>query len=641
MCGIAGFWEMASDPASENSNLSTAASMANSLHHRGPDDSGVWSNGAGLALAHRRLSIQDISALGHQPMHSVGGRYTVVYNGEIYNFPPLRVELEQAGCTFTGHSDTEVLLAAVAHWGLESALQRFNGMFAFALWDKQLHTLFLARDRVGKKPLYFGWTNTGLVFASELKALCCHASFEARINPASVALYLRHNYIPAPYSIYHGISKLTPGSYLAITQSDLRQQSDLQTRVRPFWDPLKVALDCINHPFDGSFESASLELESLLQTSVERRMIADVPLGILLSGGVDSTVVTAIAQSGSPVPLSTFSIGFEGEKNSEADAARRIAEHLGTQHHELILDGQAALDVIPRLHEINDEPMGDPSQIPTCLVSQLAGNSVTVALTGDGGDELFYGYKRYFSSARIWHSGQRIPASLRSSLACLVDSIARFQTSESKLRAHANTLRARHPLDVYTSRMAKFTNPQQLLKAECEMDLSRSRRVRELGLPEAEINMMLLDFTTYLVDDILVKVDRASMQESLEMRNPLLDVSIIEHAWSLPQEYKYDGHRGKRILRDVLARYVPDSLTNRPKQGFSPPLRTWLHGPLRAWADSLLEPARLEREGIFNSEVVDNLWQNCKKNRGKGLSRIWTILMFQVWYEGNMSAPVE
>lgn len=638
MCGIAGLWEIASNPESEAASLRTTVWMTDSLQHRGPDDSGIWSSGAGLVLGHRRLSIQDTSDNGRQPMHSSCGRYVVAYNGEIYNFQALRGELTQAGHSFRGHSDTEVLLAAVVQWGLEEALRKFNGPFAFGLWDEQTSTLHLARDRVGKKPLYFGWTKTGLVFASELKALRRHPSFEAKINQTAVALYLRHNYIPAPHSIYQGVSKLTPGGHLAITRTELEQRGDLGAKIQRFWDPLRAAQDCLNSPFEGSFESASSELEARLKESVASRMIADVPIGILLSGGIDSTLVTAVAQAGSARALNTFSIGFEGEANSEADAARRIAGYLGTSHNELILSGQAALDVIPSLHNVNDEPMGDPSQIPTCLVSKLAGSSVTVALTGDGGDELFYGYKRYFSSSRIWNSGRRFPAPVRSSLAFLAESAASFQRSESKLRSHANVLRAQHPLDVYTSRMAKYTSPQLLLQGSNDVDLSSPGRLRGLGLLDAESNMMLLDFTTYLVDYILVKVDRASMHHGLEIRNPLLDISIIEHAWRLPQAFKYDGRQGKRILRDLLGRYVPRELTDRPKQGFSPPLKTWLHGPLREWADSLLDPSRLDAEGIFHGKVVDAMWQKCKKDPRKSHSRIWTILMFQVWHEGNVEA---
>ncbi len=636
MCGIAGLWEAGAAVGNAGQHVEIATAMAQVLAHRGPDDHGTWQDECGPVLAHRRLSIQDTSSMGHQPMHSACGRYVVVFNGEIYNFPELRAQLQQAGFTFNGHSDTEVLLAAVVHWGLEKSLQLFNGMFAFALWDRESRQLALARDRVGKKPLYYGWAGSSFVFASELKAIGEHPGFTAEVDTDAVALYLQHNYVPAPWSIYRGIYKLLPGSYLVLDEQAIQSTVAAPGQAKHFWDAQEVATHCMATPFTGDFNDALGELETLLTQSVERRLIADVPLGMLLSGGIDSTLVTAIGQSISDKPINTFAIGFPGEKISEAAAAGKVAQHLGTHHTELYVDAQAALDSLPLLPEINDEPLGDPSQIPTFLVSRLARQHVTVALSGDGGDELFFGYKRYLSSRKIWNIGSKIPRLLAHPLAALLQAGDKFTQDESKLLTYANCLRASHPLDVYQSRMAKFNAPGDMLRHECSVGLPQGEQLRALGLTDVDMNMMLLDFNSYLVDDILVKVDRAGMHESLELRNPLLDYTVVEFAWRLPMQFKLQDDKGKYILRRLLEKYVPTKLTDRPKQGFSPPLKTWLQGPLREWADELLAVDRLEREGIFNSQAVHNLWQSCKDNPKKGLSRIWTILMFQVWYEGNV-----
>ncbi len=614
--------------------MAIARSMSDALVHRGPDDNGYWTNENGLHLAHRRLAIQDISALGHQPMHSSCGRYTVVFNGEIYNFLSLRQLLELEGYGFNGHSDTEVLLSAISCWGIEGALQRFNGMFAIALWDSTDQTLILARDRIGKKPLYYGWIDGALVFASELKALTVFPGFAPDIDPAALSLYLYHNYVPAPHSIYRDIHKLIPGSYVAIDAGALQQRQLPSSQ--HFWRALDVAKQCIDQPFSGSFEQAESRLDGALGEAVERRMIADVPLGMLLSGGIDSTLVTALAQAGSDQPVNTFSIGFSDEKVSEAAAAKRVAKYLGTAHTELYVDAEMALDAIPELPFINDEPLGDPSQIPTWVVSKLAREHVTVALSGDGGDELFHGYKRYFSSAKVWHSVDRLPSLAKQPLAALLSGLADRSALDTKLGTFASCLRARDIFDVYLARMAKFQDPSRWLAAGVTRDQSAIDTVRKLGVSCPRMSMMLLDFVHYLTDDILVKVDRAGMRESLELRNPLLDYEVVELAWSLPLSYKVHDGKGKRILREVLGKYVPPALTDRPKQGFSPPLRAWLHGPLRGWADTLLDKQRLAREGIFNADAVDTLWQACKRNQNKGLSKVWTILMFQVWYEGNV-----
>ncbi len=632
MCGLAGILSRFPGNETAASLKGIAHSMASALIHRGPDDNGVWADKAGVALAHRRLSIQDLSACGHQPMHSACTRYVVAFNGEIYNFPDLRLQLEDLGATFSGHSDTEVLLAAISYWGIEKSLQRFNGMFAFALWDKKKKTLTLARDRIGKKPLYYGRAGHQFIFASELKALTRHPSFNKTINPDALSLYLQYNYVPAPYSIYKNIYKLPQGCMISVTPEDLMRDSATHQNVIEYWSAYTVAKSCMDTPFIGTEHDAIQILDDLLCDSVRMRMISDVPVGVLLSGGIDSSTVTAIAQAQSNNPVKSFSIGFLGCNKSETAAAKKIAMHLNTDHTELYVSGTDALNILPKIPHIFDEPFGDSSQIPTCIVSRLAKRKVTVALTGDGGDELFYGYKRYLSNRKLWHLNRNLPNFIRASLSQLVVAASGLAQLECKLLKHIATIRANHILDLYQSRVCKFINPERLIKNSCSPVLENIARIKSLGLSSPEAEMMLLDFTSFLTDDVLVKVDRASMAASLEVRNPILDYRIVEFAWSLPADLKMRAGKSKHVLRKVLERYVPTTLTDRPKQGFGSPVQHWINGPLKDWAEDLLSEERLDNDGIFNTKPVRQLWQDCQRNN-KSYSKLWTILMFQAWYQ--------
>lgn len=640
MCGLAGILSRCQGVEAASSLKAIVYSMASALIHRGPDDDGVWAGESGMVLAHRRLSIQDLSKCGHQPMHSTCSRYVVAFNGEIYNFSDLRLQLEGLGATFFGHSDTEVLLAAVSFWGIEESLQRFNGMFAFALWDKKSQTLTLARDRIGKKPLYYGWAGSQFVFASELKALTRHPLFDNSIDPDALSLYLQYNYVPAPYSIYKNIYKLPQGCMLSVTHSDIVENSTIHQKVIEYWSPYAVAKSCMVDPFMGTEHDAVQMLDGLLCDSVKMRMISDVPVGVLLSGGIDSSTVTAIAQAQSRNPVKSFSIGFSGCNKSETAAAKKIAKYLGTDHAELHVSGVDVLNMLPQIPQIFDEPFGDSSQIPTYIVSKLAKSKVTVALTGDGGDELFYGYKRYLSNRKLWSLNRNLPNFIRVPLANFIATVGNLTQCEDRLLKHITTMRANHILDLYQSRMCKFINPDCLVKNSHNPILGNISRIKSLDLPYPEAEMMLLDFTSFLTDDVLVKVDRASMAASLEIRNPLLDYRVVEFAWSLPVGLKLKNGKGKHVLRKVLEKYVPTTLTDRPKQGFGSPVRSWINGPLNDWAEDLLSEERLNRDGIFNTKPVRKLWLDCQQNNNKSYSRLWTVLMFQAWYQHiNSPAP--
>ncbi|WP_281560763.1 asparagine synthase (glutamine-hydrolyzing) [Thalassomonas sp. RHCl1] len=633
MCGIVGLWSATNKIFNLEKYLDNIRRMSEKLSHRGPDAQGLWSDEAGIALGHSRLSIQDLTVHGHQPMSSPCQRYVLVFNGEIYNFLELKAQLEKEGLAFVGYSDTEVLLAAVCHWGLEKALSLFNGMFAFALWDKQKQSLTLAQDRAAKKPLYFGWVGQDFVFASELKALKVLPEFSGEIDKEALTLYLTYNYVPAPYSIYQHIYKLAQGATITLNADIFIDKSCLLTRVRHYWCAYQSAKKQYQQPFSGSYDDAVNQLDAHLVDATKIRMISDVPLGVMLSGGIDSSTVTGIAQSLSSRAVNSFSIGFENNKKCEAGAARKIAGHLGTDHNELIVTGRDALDVLPLLPDMYDEPFGDSSQIPTYLVAKLAKNRVTVALTGDGGDELFYGYRRYFSSHKLTKVNQKIPELLRWPLSKVCNSIGRLSRCEHKFLQHAQNIAANHPLDLYQSRISKFIEPHRLVKGAEPVSLVNIEQVKALDIGEPEFNMMLLDYTSYLTGDILVKVDRASMAASLEARNPLLDRRIVEFAWSLPTAYKYNQKTGKTVLRDVLARYVPDELMNRPKQGFGSPIKKWLSGPLRDWAEELLSEDKLQQQGLLEPALVRYLWEKCKSNPKGRHSHLWTILMFQAWYQ--------
>lgn len=619
MCGIAGFFvsqvTQFQDPFED-----IARAMASRLAHRGPDDQGVWvDKDRGIGLAHRRLSILDLSPEGHQPMASVDGRYQLSFNGEIYNFLDLRRELELAGFRFRGGSDTEVLLAALQHWGPEQTLQRIDGMFVFAAWDAQEGRLLLARDRYGKKPLYYGRVGQAWVFASELKAFFAFPGFSPQIDLQAQADYFRFGYVPAPRSIYQQLRKLEPASAVWL------DGSAGWPVVTPFWRL---------PAWQAAGEPATLEeVEAALRAAVARRMVADVPLGAFLSGGIDSSLITALMQERSSRPVQTFCIGFEEASHDEAPYARRVAAALGTDHHEFLVSAREALAVVPSLSRIYDEPFSDPSAIPTFLVSQHARRQVTVVLSGDGGDEVFGGYNRYFWGPRIWNLLRLAPAPLRRLLARLLGALparwlegalrGRVSYPQEKWTKFCTLLGARDARDVY-----------RLLTASWSQS-GRSDSLLETLPWQGDFlkDMMVLDSLTYLPDDILVKVDRASMAVSLEARAPFLDSQLAEVAWRLPKALKVQGTTGKVALRQLLYRRLPEELFRRPKAGFSMPLGSWLRNELRPWAEEGL--AGLRRQGVFETRLLDERWSQHLAGTRDWTQSLWTLLCFQAWTEAQ------
>ncbi len=652
MCGIAGFL-LHDRHLSEERLKAVAAGMTDTIAHRGPDDSGLWTETrAGVALGHRRLSILDLSAAGRQPMVSACGRFVITYNGEIYNFRELGQTLEECGWTFRGHSDTEVVLATISEWGLEQALQRINGMFAFALWDREKQHLSLVRDRVGKKPLYYGWCKGAFVFGSELKALRAYPDFDPKIDRDALGLFIKYSWVPTPYSIYKGIRKLPPGSVLRVTA-----RSSLET-VSPwvYWSAREVAERGDRQPFDGSIEEATDTLDALLKDAVGCRMVSDVSLGALLSGGIDSTMVVAMMQAESPQPVKTFSIGFGEQEYNEAKHAHAIAHHLGTDHTELYVTATDALSVISDLPRIYDEPFADSSQIPTFLISRLAQRDVTVALSGDGGDELFAGYKRYPQSLKRWRDIDVLPTRVRGGLAQVMNQLGRaswrlagdsFQPSANpnrrtlgaKLEKNARWLGARSPADVVAKRHARLRRAQDFVKQAQEVSCLLTNPDQWAQVSDPLQAMMFLDFTTYMTDDILVKVDRASMSVSLEVRCPLLDARLVEFAWRLPISMRMHAGQGKWVLRRVLERYVPRKLTERPKMGFGVPISEWLRGPLRDWAEGLLHETRICEQGLLEPYTVRRIWHQHLSGWRDHDTLLWSMLMFQAWYDEQVKEP--
>ena len=641
MCGIVGYWDK------RGADKSVVGRMAMRIRHRGPDDAGVWLNEEGnLSLAHRRLSIIDLSPAGHQPMISPCGRFTLVYNGEIYNHQDLRIELEGEGGHFNwrGHSDTETLLATLRHWGIEGALNRLNGMFAFALWDAAERLLYLSRDRVGEKPLYYGNNAETFLFGSELKALTAHPSWSGEIDRDALTLYLRHSYVPSPWSIYKGIKKLPPAHYVVIGDNGKNVSEP-----HCYWSLDKIAeSQCVAQTHD-KLELID-ELDRLLRDAVKKRMAADVPLGAFLSGGYDSTLITALMQAQSSRSVKTFTIGFKETGYDEAEYAKAVAGHLGTEHTELYVSPQDAMAVIPELGGIWDEPFADSSQIPTYLVSKLAQRDVTVALSGDGGDELFFGYSRYCMARRFEKVARFMPLGLRkiaSSILGIMSVIALDWTEEclprrlrnryfgDRLRKLGNAIRVSDAEKFYIRLMSHWKSPSDLVLGGEEPGTLLTERSRWPKLPGLDEYMMYLDSMTYLPDDILTKVDRASMATSLETRVPLLDHRVVEFSWQVPTEFKLRNGQAKWLLRQVLYRYVPKKLMERPKMGFGVPIEHWLRGPLREWAEELLDEKRLREEGIIEPGPVRQKWEEHLSGKHRWHYYLWDILMFQSWLEEN------
>ncbi|MEC4805585.1 MAG: asparagine synthase (glutamine-hydrolyzing) [Jaaginema sp. PMC 1079.18] len=647
MCGITGFWQKIEETDEQLNKI--VCQMSNTLIHRGPDGQGTWTDATtGIALGHRRLAIVDLSPQGSQPMSSQNGRYILIFNGEIYNFSDLRQQLTTWGYSFRGHSDTEVMLAAFCQWGIETAVQKFVGMFAFALWDKQEQTLHLGRDRLGEKPLYYGWMGNTLLFGSELKALNAHPHWRGEIDRNVLTLLLRYNYIPDPYSIYQNIYKLPPGTILTLPRANPNPYPKPQT----YWSMRATVAREQNNPFVGSETEAIAHLDRLLRDAIAQQMVADVPIGAFLSGGIDSSTIVALMQAQSSRPVKTFTIGFHEAAYNEAQEAKLVAQHLGTDHTELYVTPQETLEVIPKLATLYDEPFSDSSQIPTFLVSQLARQSVTVSLSGDGGDELFGGYNRYFWANRIWQQVGWLPSLMRRMMA----QILAYPTPKvwnrlfqvltpvfpksfqqrlpgDKLHKLAGVLTVPNATALYGHLVSHWTETNALVIGATEPLTILNDPVSWPNLSDFSTWMMYLDILTYLPGDILVKVDRAAMGVSLETRVPFLDHRVVEFAQTVSTDFKIRQGQGKWLLRQVLYQYVPSHLTERPKMGFGIPLDQWLRDELKDWAEELLSEQRLKQEGFFHSEPIRKKWQEHLSGTRNWQYHLWDVLMFQSWLE--------
>ncbi len=650
MCGFAGLIDFTRSTSRETL-LGVVAEMATALQHRGPDSSGVWvDEEVGVALGHRRLAIIDLSAAGHQPMVSGDGDRVLIYNGLVYNFAELRSELEAVGRRFAGRSDTEVILAAIAEWGLEAAVSRFIGMFAFALWDRRHRQLHLVRDRLGIKPLYYGrlGSNAGsnlFAFGSELKAFRAHPSFDQPIDREALTLFMQRNCIPAPHSIYRGIYKLTPGHMLTLSLDDREIPSS-----KPYWTLRDAVENGTRDPFRGTEQEATDELEALLRDAIRRRLVADVPVGVFLSGGIDSSVVTALMQTESSQPVKSFTIGFDDGAYNEAADAARVARHLGTDHRELYVTPADALAVVPKLATIYDEPFADSSQLPTFLVSQLARSEVTVALSGDGGDEMFGGYNRYLWNQRIAKRVERWPAWLRQlssrtltalsparwdSLFAHLPGAIRQRNPGDKLHKLAPILEANGAAEMYARQVTHWPNASSLVIDGGMPQTAATDRAAWAAVDDFVDQMMYLDGISYLPDDILTKVDRAAMAVALEARVPILDHRVVAFAWRLPQATKIRNGTGKLPLRRILERYVPSELIDRPKMGFATPLHDWFRGALRDWMEALIDERRLEEEGFFDPKPIRTAWADHLSGRRNCQHELWDVAMFQAWHEAS------
>ena len=627
MCGLVGIYSQ-----KKTVSLEKITEMVQILKHRGPNDQGVWGD-EHIGLGHTRLSIHDLSIAGHQPMTSFSGRWVIAFNGEIYNYQAIKSEmLSQERIMFNGGSDTEVLVNAIDLWGLEKTLKKCVGMFAFAVWDKQEKQLYLARDRFGEKPLYYGQIHNDFVFASELSAIHFHYRNQLEINRDVLATYMRYSYIPAPYSIYQHIFKLVPGSYLKIDSFN-------KTKLKKYWDASKVIQNIKS--FEGNYQEATDQLDQQLKNTLSLQMAADVPLGAFLSGGIDSSAIVAMMQSLTDQKVQTFSIGFYDKRYDEANYARAVAKHIGTEHTDVYVSEKDALSIIPELSKTYSEPFADSSQIPTYLVSQLARSKVAVSLSGDGGDEIFGGYHRYLLADKIRRKILKhrllkagianIPLSVMNLVGKFFSQYRLLEDKTAKLK-YILKYSNQSEYDLYKQICSLIYQPQKLVLNSIEKDIYQSLQLNGTKLSYTEW-MMYADSQTYMMEDILTKVDRAAMSNSLETRVPFLDHRIYEFAWSLPLDYKLTQGCSKRILRDVLYRYVPKNLVDRPSMGFAVPFAEWLRGPLKPWAESLINPDLLARQGYLNTQMVQRYWQQHQSGKRNWHFALWNILMFQAWLE--------
>ena len=639
MCGVVGFFQPGGFAPDEAKSI--ASEMADAIAHRGPDDAGVWLDSAvGVALGHRRLAVIDLSDAGHQPMCSPSGRYVISFNGEIYNHVELRQKVDSwasSGITWRGGSDTETLVVAIESFGIAMALQLAVGMFALALWDRQDRTLYLARDRMGEKPLYFGWQKGVFMFGSELKALAAHPAFDGEVDREALVLFLRHNYVPYPWSIYKGIHKLEPGTYAKIAVTVKRGRVGRLPKTHCYWSLRSAIAAGEDRPIEGSSDEAVAQLYDVLARAVVSQIEADVPLGAFLSGGIDSSAIVALMQANSSRPVKTFTIGFDDKRYDEAVHARAVAKHLDTDHTELYVSAQDALDVIPRLPALYDEPFSDASQIPTSLVAEMTRRHVTVALSGDGGDELFGGYTRYLRMRDLSGIRSALPARVRRLCARAIAAVPADWDSGirvfDKARALGEILNYETEEQLYLGLVSHWRSPASIVRHALEPGTCISDPLMWPKTSVLESRLMAIDALTYLPDDILVKVDRAAMGVSLETRAPFLDHRVVELAWRLPLSVKLRRRQGKWALRQVLYKHVPKELVERPKMGFGVPLSAWLRGPLKDWAESLLNERRLREDGFFYPGPIRQRWAQHVAGRRQWDGCLWDILMFHAWLD--------
>lgn len=649
MCGITGFISLKAD---SKADLTAAIErMTRRLSHRGPDDQGIFvDEKTGVAFGHRRLSIIDLSINGRQPMTSASGRFVMVYNGEIYNYQSLARELDQYGVAWKGYSDTEVLLAGFEIWGMEKTLRKTNGMFALALWDKEKRSLFLARDRMGQKPLYYGYHQNYFFFSSEIKALKAHPSFHPEISRDAVIRFLRFSYVPTPYSIYNGIHKLTPGTSVEIPFHCLNTQQIPPPQ--PYWDLKEIALAGIANPFSCSEDDMVERLDRVLTTAVSRRMISDVPLGAFLSGGIDSSLIVALMQQNSARQVKTFTIGFGEKEFNEADVARAVSQALKTDHTELYLTPGHALEAIPVLPGLFDEPFADSSQIPTFLVSKMTKSHVTVALSGDGGDEMFAGYNRHFWGRYLWEKLEWFPVWCRTLCSRLLKAVpaktwnrwfdrlnhglpGRYRQHQAgdKLFKLSQVMTASDRKEFYYLLTSCWKKPAAVVVNGNEPDHPANRFHDQPAISDFTQWMQYIDMQTYLCDDIMTKVDRSSMGNSLEARSPFLDPEVVAFSWQVPMALKISRTEGKILLKKLLGRYISNDLIDRPKKGFGVPIDDWLRGPLREWARDLLNPRRLSNQGMFQVGPIQTMWKDHLSGRNNYQYHLWNVLMYQAWAE--------